>query len=375
MQRLFLKRHYPVTLPPDQDHSTLCPARAFYDPEWMYDHEKAQAKAQRKAGAARTKGHVSGADGRGAQRGLLGRSGRRSSSDEEERVGSGGSASASSDDGGVHNSRRGRLGRAFKRSPAPAHSPDDASTATTDEDDPLADARHAKYLKNISYASGSLGYGRQLLPARYPNETDKDYEERMIRAKATKDFLARRVPQEQRLAALKGLHGRLDERRDKTLRREQKYADPTTSTRRRTELEGQLHTTETVLEPQLHEHVAAIIDDPTLTDRERQELEHHHARWAHSDKVASKEAEVQRYRAVRHSKVDGDEGDERLRGAGEAYEGWRPGMTLGRGERPESLRVEHESEDEEQREEEQRRRRRLAEARRGKRPAAAGRST
>ncbi|GAA5847607.1 hypothetical protein JCM9279_005322 [Rhodotorula babjevae] len=359
--RLLLKHHYADRkfLPPNFDHSTLYPARAYYDPSWTHEpSEKADAprstKRERLASvlprSSRTK-----SGGGGARRGLLDASGPVASSDEEAHVDSGEASGLEQDE---PRGRR-RAGRDGRRSHTRPRSTDDESGSDVELDPQGRNPtqRHAAYLQAHGWGAGALGLGaaRQLHPEPLPHESEHKREDRLLTARANKAFLARREPQLRRLEGLDDAHAALDARRAKTLRRQEEYDDPSTSARRKREIERQLHTTEHVHEPALRARVDRFVHDPNVEHPDdRDELERRHGAWAAS--VADEAVRARAHPLMRQAARDRVE-DERLQHAGRAYSAWEPGATLSSEEeaqggasrrRPESLDVERPSEEEEE---------------------------
>ncbi|BGP52394.1 Putative vacuolar membrane transporter for cationic amino acids [Rhodotorula kratochvilovae] len=340
--RLGIKFHYGGRqfLAPEQDHSVLYPAKAFYDPRWQFDREEAEAFARKRDALAE---------------------GRPAPPERKPKKSKKAAAGAPS-----------KARRLFKRT---QHDPLDSSDAAHSklgsgsgsgfsdaENDPDSDdylngtQRHAAYLSRAGGAHGLLGVGlgRQLHPDRYPGESDDDYEDRMIRAKATSQFARGRAEQARRKAAVDELHRQIAERRGKTLRREREYAAPGTSDRRKAEIEDQLRATELRKEPQLHQALYDTIRDPYLSEDDRDELQRHHRKLVRAqgrDGTAQREEDEIRSHRARRLGYREEEEDEHEHG-GERAPLARSG----------SLSVHHPSggETEEEEEEDARRRPRVA---------------
>ncbi|GAA5940948.1 hypothetical protein JCM3775_006856 [Rhodotorula graminis] len=359
IMRLFLKRHYAGHdfLPPQLDHSTLYPARAFYDLSWQYDSGKKAPRSKRDRlasvlpSSSRSSRKNGGDDKGGARRGLLERSGRVASSDDEAYLNSGEASGREQDEP--------RRRRAAQRSSSTADG--SGSDVDIDAQGRNPTQRHAAYLQAHGWGAGAHGLGaaRQLHPEPLPHETEHERDDRLLTARANKAFLARRARQLRRLEGLDDAHAALDARRAKTLRRQREYDVPSTSARRKREIQRQLEATEHVHEPALRARLDTILDDPDVKHPDdRDELERRHGAWAAS--VADEEDGMRAHPLMRKAAHDRVE-DERLRHAGRAYSTWEPGATLSseeeRGEagrrRPESLVVERPSEDEEKAEHKQ----------------------
>ncbi|GAA5909098.1 hypothetical protein JCM8208_007430 [Rhodotorula glutinis] len=370
--RFFLKRHYAdqTFLPPNLDHSTLYPARAFYDPAWQHEpKEKApRSKRERLASVLPSSSRKKNADDHGAaRRGLLEPSGPAASSDEEAHGDSGEASGLEQDE-----PRRRRASRNERSHPRSSSTGGESgSDVDVDAQGRNPTQRHAAYLQAHGWAAGALGLGaaRQLHPELLPYESEHERDDRLLTARANKAFLARREPQLRRLDGLDDAHAALDARRAKTLRRQEEHDDPSTSARRKREIERQLHATEHVHEPALRARVDRFLKDPDVEHPDdRDELERRHGAWAAS--VADEEERAQAHPLMHKAARDRVE-KERLEHAGRAYSAWEPGATLSSEEerdeagrrRPESMDVERPSEADEEAEHEraeQKRRLRVA---------------
>ncbi|BGP44148.1 hypothetical protein JCM10449v2_008212 [Rhodotorula kratochvilovae] len=302
--RLGIKFHYGGRqfLAPEQDHSVLYPAKAFYDPRWQFDRDEAEAFARKRDALA---------EGRPAP--------------PERKPKKSKKAAA-----GAGTSRARGLFKRTQHDPLDssdaAHSQSGSGSGFSDaENDPDSDdylngtQRHAAYLSRAGGAHGLLGVGlgRQLHPDRYPGESDDDYEDRMIRAKATSKFARGRAEQARRKAAVDELHRQIAERRGKTLRREREYAAPGTSDRRKAEIEDQLRATELRKEPQLHQALYDTIRDPYLSEDDRDELQRHHRKLVRAqgrDGAAQREEDEIRSHRARRLGYREEEEDEHERG-------------------------------------------------------------